>query len=81
MDLGFESTLSILPSTVNMSLNAQRAVACFVTEGETRFSFPRLWSQKNMSKQCLTVLANFDWLPKSFSSGASSSTEMTTADY
>lgn len=22
---------------------------CFVTEGETRFSFPRLWSQEKMS--------------------------------
>lgn len=55
--------------------NAQRAVMCFVTEGETKFSFPRLWSQKNMSKQSSLSLATtvvFLW-----TSCPSSSTEIT----
>lgn len=54
MDFGFESTLLILllhhivnhNRTVKMSLNEQRAVLCCVTEGETRFRFPRLRSQE-----------------------------------
>ena len=63
IDLGFESTLSLDCTlnnrTVKMSLDERRAVLCFVTEGETRFPFPRLWSQQKMSKLCSTTLLDF----------------------
>ncbi len=78
MDSGFESTFLILSlrytvnhnRTVKMSLSEQRAVMYFVTEGETSFSFPRLWAQQNKRKQCehSITFANTDWLPRGFSS-------------
>lgn len=67
MDSGFQSALLILSlhhavnhnRTVRMSLSEQRAVMCCVTEGETRFPFPRLWSQEKMSKQRATACTFF----------------------
>lgn len=59
MDFGFERAL-LIPSlhytinpNINVKLSEQRALMCFETEGETRFSFPRLWSQEKVSKQCV----------------------------
>lgn len=53
MGSGFGSLLILLLHhtvnhyrTVKMSLSEQRAVVCFVTEGETRFRLPKLWFQE-----------------------------------
>lgn len=68
-DSAFESALLILSSTVRMSLNVHRAAVCLVTEGENKLSFPRLWSQENVSKQHLTAIG--------FSLGVGSASQMT----